>query len=284
MGVLLKFSSIHERIGAIYPSLPQAQQRVADYLLSHTDEIAFLTVERLAAASGVSPATITRFAVQVGYSGYPALQEAVRESVRRRLAPPQRLQELPQDDLFSRSFDLEIRSLQEARELNPQPVLERAVQLLLEAKWIYVVAMGSTYPVAVHAARVLHQGLGKVSLISGTGGFLAEELVTIQPGEVLLAISLPRYGRSVLDVIRYAREKGLTILLLTDSHRSPAAGMADLVLRTPFESASFFNANTAAMAVANAVLAGVGAARKSETTARLQAVEESIRHLKGLYE
>lgn len=280
----MEFLSLRKRIASAYPTLSLAQQRVADYLLSHTDETAFLTVERLATASGVSPATVTRFAVQVGYAGYPALQEAVRESIRHRLAPPERLQQQAQDDLFSRSFDLEMRSLQMARDLNPQRVLDKAVELLLQAGWIYVAGMRSSYPVAIHMASVLHQALGNTTLISGTGGFLAEELVSFQPGQMLVAISLPRYARSVLDVIRYARKKEMPVLLLTDSHRSPAAGMADLVLQIPFQSASFFNANTASLAVANAVLAGVVAARKSKATTRLQAVEESVHHLKGLLE
>lgn len=281
---MVSCSSIQAHITGLYPTLSLAQRRVADFLLAHTDEIAFLTVERLAAAAGVSPATVTRCAVQMGFTGYPALQEAVRESVRHRLAPPQRMAELPQDDIFSRSFDREVRAIQEAMEANSQELLAQGVEMLLQARWIYVVGMRSSYPVAVHVSSVLHQALGNATLITGTGGFLAEELVPFQTGEVLIAIHFPRYASAVLEVVRHAREKGVPVLLLTDSHQSPAAALANLVLRSPFASSSFFNANTPAMAVMNAVLAGVAAARKSETTTRLQAVEESVHRLKGLLE
>ncbi len=280
----MSFSSVREHISGLYPTLSLAQQRVADFLLAHTDEIAFLTVERLATAAGVSPATVTRCAVQMGFAGYPALQEAVRESLRHRLAPPQRLADLPEDNIFSRSFDREIRGIQEALEANPQELLTEAVAMLLQARWIYVVGMRSSYPVALHVSSVLHQALGNVTLITGTGGFLAEELVPFQSGEMLIAIHFPRYARTVLDVVRHAREKEVPVLLLTDSQKSPAASLANLVLRSPFASSSFFNANTPAMAVMNAVLAGVAAARKEETTTRLQAVEESVHRLKGLLE
>jgi len=280
----MDFPSIQRGIAPLYPRLSLAQRRVADYLLAHTEEIAFLTVERLASVSGVSPATVTRCAVRLGFSGYPALQQAVRAGLRSTLAPPQRLEGQPQDDIFSRSFAMELRTVEQARSANPKALLKQAVQMIIKARRVYVLGMRSSYPVAVHVSSVLHQALGNATLITGTGGFLAEELVPVQPDDLLFAISFPRYARAVLDVIRYTREKGLPVLLLTDSHHSPAAPLADLVLQSPFESSSFFNANTASIAVANAVLAGVALARKRETTTRLQAVEESVHRLKGLLE
>lgn len=275
---------VSQKIRESYGSLSEALRKVADYVLAHADEAAFLTVERLAEASGVSPATVTRFAMQVGFAGYPDLQEAVRQSVRRRLAPPGRLHLQPSSGIFAHAFETEIHALEQARHLNPPVVLEQAVQLLLAARQVHVVGMRSSHPVALHIAGVLHQALGNARLIAGNGGTLAEELLPMESGDLLLAVSFPRYARIIPEIAQYAREKGLQILALTDSHSSPIARLADLILQTPFESASFFNANTAAIAVANVVLAGVVGERIAQTAARLTAIEETVHRLRGLTE
>jgi DNA-binding MurR/RpiR family transcriptional regulator len=241
-------------------------------------------VERIAEFAGVSPATVTRFATQMGFTGFPDLQESVRRGVRDRLAPPRRLEHQPHGDIFARSFEGDLQALQQARTANSQEALEAAVRLILGARRTYVAGMRSSYSLAVHIAAVLHQALGSSSLITGAGGFLAEEVLPMDPGDLLFALSFPRYARSVVEIIRCAREKGATILLLTDSARSPASALADVVLQSPFESSSFFNANTAALAVANAVLSGVVASRREETTAHLKAVEESVKRFRGLLE
>jgi DNA-binding MurR/RpiR family transcriptional regulator len=275
---------VSQKIRESYDSLSEAPRKVADYLLAHADEAAFLTVERLGEAAGVSPATVTRFAMQVGFAGYPDLQKAVRQSVRRRLAPPGRLHLQPSTDIFAHAFETEIHALKQARHLNPPVLLKQAAQLILGARLVHVVGMRTSYPVALHIASVLQQALGNARLIASHGGSLGDELVPMESSDLLLAISFPRYASIIPEIAQYAREKGLKILALTDSQSSPIARLADLILQTPFESASFFNANTGAITVANVVLAGVIGERRAQTAARLTAVEETVQRFRGLTE
>ncbi len=58
--------------------LSPAQRRIAQYLLDHMPDSAFLSSVALAQRAGVSQPSVTRFASALGFSGYPALREALR--------------------------------------------------------------------------------------------------------------------------------------------------------------------------------------------------------------
>src|ERR1700753_2404957 len=59
--------------------LSPAQRRIAQYLLDHMPDAAFLSSVVLARRAGVSQPSVTRFAAALGFSGYPAFRDALRE-------------------------------------------------------------------------------------------------------------------------------------------------------------------------------------------------------------
>ena len=82
---------ILERIQQEEDRLSIQQKRVAQYILQDCGEAAFMTAAKLAEASGVSEATVIRFANRMGYGRYSQLQEELRMVVRTRLSQTERL-------------------------------------------------------------------------------------------------------------------------------------------------------------------------------------------------
>ena len=60
----------------------RGQKRIAAYILENYDKAAFMTASRLGAVAGVSESTVVRFAAQIGYEGYPAMQKELDRTPR----------------------------------------------------------------------------------------------------------------------------------------------------------------------------------------------------------
>ena len=74
------------------PSLSKGQKLIADYIRNHYDKAAYMTASRLGSEVGVSESTVVRFALELGYDGYPAHQHMIQETVRMRLTSLQRIE------------------------------------------------------------------------------------------------------------------------------------------------------------------------------------------------
>lgn len=68
-----------------YNQFSKSQRRIADYILEHYSKAAYLTAARLGQQAQVSESTVVRFAFELGFDGYPALQAALQETVRSKL-------------------------------------------------------------------------------------------------------------------------------------------------------------------------------------------------------
>ena len=57
-------------------SFSKGQRTIARYILGNYDKAAFMTAARMGEAVGVSESTVVRFAVELGYRGYPGMKKA----------------------------------------------------------------------------------------------------------------------------------------------------------------------------------------------------------------
>ena len=85
-------TEVVSRIAGVYAKMSQSQLRIADVILHDLEGAAFLNVAELARAANVSDSSVTRFAIFLGYSGYPALSQELQARVRMRLTTRERLE------------------------------------------------------------------------------------------------------------------------------------------------------------------------------------------------
>ena len=74
------------------PSFSKGQKRIANYILESYDKAAFMTASRLGKMVEVSESTVVRFAVELGFDGYPSMQKTLQELVRNKLTSVQRIE------------------------------------------------------------------------------------------------------------------------------------------------------------------------------------------------
>jgi DNA-binding MurR/RpiR family transcriptional regulator len=252
---------------------------LAKHILDHYQSVAFSTVKELAQASGVSEATIVRFAKTLDFSGYPGLQQEIRRMVRADLKGTERFALTAQHKSGSATeagpldavIDKELQNINGLRETLDRKALTRAVKRLHGASELVIVGTRSTAPLAHH----LWFGLDKIGIKAtrflGVTPETYGHLNRLDHKACVVAIGFPRYLRELVECLRFARERPLKTVTITDSPFSPLAG--DITLCTPAESASYFASHCAPLILINSLLHALSLLDQPRTLAALDCFE-----------
>ena len=134
-------------------SFSKGQRLIAKYIEEHYDKVAFMTASKLGATVGVSESTVVRFATEIGYSGYPALQQAMQEMIRNRMTSVQRLEmtstNIPLDRLLDSSMDQDIDIIRRTKESISHEEFYRAADALVKVKKVYILACHCDVPLVL---------------------------------------------------------------------------------------------------------------------------------------
>jgi DNA-binding MurR/RpiR family transcriptional regulator len=269
--------TLSEIIKQHYPRLTETQMKIANYILENEDSTAFLTLNRLSAQIGVSPASFTRFAVDLGFSGYAELQNSLRESLQQRLHPTFRLKTgigENENDIFQRSIQMDIQKIQDSMELNSYSMMESIVKQLLKARNIYIIGYRSSYSIVSYLNVNLEQILGNVTVINHIESMKPEYLLRMSDEDVLISISFPRYNQETMEFTEVAQNQGVKILAITDSVTSPLIQYADTYLLSKFEGVSFHNSYVSILSLINAIFASLVVSLKDQVQDRLNLIEQ----------
>jgi DNA-binding MurR/RpiR family transcriptional regulator len=272
--------AVRDRLEERRDTLTPAERRVAEVVLTDPEAIAFGTVARLAARSGAGAATVVRLAERLGYDGFVGLQSAVRADLtgRLRLASERIRRPAAHDDLASRTLAIELDNLASTFEHLDKAALQYAVGVVAAKRARVVVLPGGA---SVGVARQLCDELTLlrpgVALVSGSPLAIAARTADLGEDDVVVAIDLRRYDRTVLEAVALARDASATIVAITDTLLSPLASYADATLVAAVEGAGPFDSHLGVLAVANALVAGVAGRLRRTATARIDSVEDAWR-------
>jgi len=271
--------SILHTIESNFSGFSKGQKRIASYILEHSDEASFETASKLGRQVGVSESTVVRFAVELGYDGYPSMQRALQEVVRSRLTSAQRIKAagdmLEGQDVVTAVVQTETERLRRILTETDRKEFDRAVDLVLKAKHIYVMGVRSAAYAAGYLAYYLHLLSDRVTLAqAGTDGALFEQLFRIGPEDVMIGIAFPRYPKAVLNAVRFAKDRGASVIAITDSRLSPLYQGADAALLAAGGMISFIDSMAAPIALCNALLAAVGQKMGTDISAVFSQLED----------
>ena len=237
----------------------KGQKRIAAYILENYDKAAFMTASRLGKLAGVSESTVVRFASELGYDGYPSMRRALQDMIRSRLTSTQRIQAA--GDLFSGQDVLpaviqsDIDKLRQMISHPNQSEFDRVVDKIVAGRHIYILGVRSSSFVAGYLHFYMHLLTENVTLIqSNAAGEMFEQMLRMGPGDVMIAISFPRYSRVTINTVKFARDRGAGIIAITDNELSPVYRLSDAALLAPCEMISFVDSMVAPLSLINALL------------------------------
>jgi len=83
--------SLMNRISQQMATMSKGQKAIASFILNHYEQAAYLTAARIGEEAGVSESTVVRFAMELGFDGYPHFQKELQEELKVRLTSVQRM-------------------------------------------------------------------------------------------------------------------------------------------------------------------------------------------------
>ena len=240
-------------------SFSKGQKRIAGYILENYDKAAFMTASKLGKLVGISESTVVRFASELGYDGYPSMQRALQEMIRSRLTSTQRIQAagdlLDRQDLLGAVLQSDIDKLREIVGEADRAEFDNVVERIMRARHIYILGVRSSSFVAGYLNFYMHLLCENVTLVqSNAAGEIFEQLFRIGPEDVMIAISFPRYSKVTMNTVKFAQDRGASIIAITDNELSPVYQMSDAALLAPCEMISFVDSMVAPLSLINALL------------------------------
>jgi len=224
-----------ERIRGTYDQLSAGYRRIADFLLAHYQEAAFMTAAEVARSVQVDTALVVRFAQRLGYPGYPELindvQEHVKEDLQAIYVPPAGMNT---PEAVFRSALLQDRNNLEYMLLHlDDAVVNDAVLRLKAARRIFVAGEGNTSFLAqMFAMRLVVLGLPAHTVSCELAG-QAAIMSTLKPADVLVGIGSTAMTPGVAVLLRMARDLGCITIGVAGSLTNPVATTAELVIAAP---------------------------------------------------
>jgi DNA-binding MurR/RpiR family transcriptional regulator len=259
------------------PRLSPGQRRIAQYLIDHITEAAFLSITDLADRVGVSQPSVTRFAGAVGFSGYPALRERLQSIALRTLAGGTGAATEQRSNELQAAVDAEIENLENLRRDFADP--DRVIWIGRElSKSSPLTVLGLRISVSLaeyfaYAARRIHPD---VRLVTRGGSVAYDALLQSREagGTWVLAFGMPRHAQETLTAIRVARTAGLRVALVTDLALGALADEADVTFSTGIGARLVFDTYAAPGLMAAALLQAMTDADPERTQARLEEYEQ----------
>ena len=269
-----------------HESLSPSQRKVAQFLLEGGINVIHLTISEIAEAVGVNSSTVVRTAQALGFDGFPELQSVLRSQFLNQAKIAQRMQigsqklieDLTADEqenahLLNTVLRDEVQSLLDLPQHVPTRIFDQAVDMVDKAGHVYIIGLGASYPLALNFGIVLRYIRPETTVLTPGIDPIPAQLTPLKEGDLIFSLCFARYTRETLTVMDVGRQRGASVLTVTDSHVSPAAIRSDLALIVPFRLRLYSN-TVALFALLDAILGALSLRYPAKTRERLDSLEE----------
>lgn len=259
------------------------QRKVADYILKNPIDSSFLTLDQLSGIVGTSTTTVMRLCFKLGYTGYTEFQKDLQELLRDRVAPTTRLEinkkNLEQSSILAKCAETQVHNLKTTIDFLSEESINKCLALIQKASNIYIIGMRSSFAIAYHLYYELNQILGNCKLLKTDSGDNVDTILNITSSDLVIAITLPRYSRATVELMKIAKDFNPKIIAITDGYNSPLAPLADTVLPCSFRSLAFHNSIIGPIFLVDFLITAIAIKEPVKTKDRLDAAELILKQL-----
>ncbi len=257
----------------------KGQKKISIYIKEKYEQVAYMTAAKLGHEVGISESTVVRFVTELGYDGYRDFQRSLQEMTKTKLTSSQRVQItsslIGDGRVLDNVLESDIENIKHTLENIDPDAFELATEKILAAKHIYIIGMRACSYLAGFLNYSLRMTFDNVRMIQTTSGSETfEQMIDISEGDVMIAISFPRYSKSVIRAANFARSSGADVISITDSLESPISNEATAVLIAQSDMASYMDSLVAPMSVINALITSLTQKRQEHVVSRLEHLEQ----------
>ncbi|MFS9573997.1 MurR/RpiR family transcriptional regulator HpxU [Klebsiella quasipneumoniae] len=232
---------LDERLKGQYASLSPQEQRVADFIFDHFDDLISYNSAELAQLSGVSKATVSRLFKRLGYDKYKDMRDELRTLRQSGMPLTDQRDAVQGNTLLARHYKPEMANLtQWVNALDARQFAE-ALTAMVAARRIVVIGMRNAYPAALHLRQQLLQARGQVLVLPQPGQSLSEELVDLTADDLVVMMAFRRRPRIVRPLLQQLQRDGVPVLLMCEPQAHSLFPLSRWQLCAPLDSVSAYD-------------------------------------------
>jgi len=256
----------------------KGQKLIANYIVNNYGKAAFMTAAKLGEDVGVSESTVVRFAIELGFDGYPKLQKALQELIKSKLTSVERMEvsskRMSEKNILKTVLQLDMEKIKITMDEIEDDVFNKAVDSILNARKIYILGVRSSAPLASFLGFYFNLIFDNIRLVHTTSvSEIFEQIINASSEDVIIGISFPRYSKRTIKAMQFAKDQRATVIAITDSKESPLAEFANYSLIARSDMASFADSLVAPLSVINALIVAVGMSRKDHLLKTFERLE-----------
>lgn len=274
----MESQTVVKKINSRYSSLSKGRKRIADFVLSSGEKAARMTAASLAEVVGVSESTVVRFAIDLGYAGYPEFTKALGQYVSAKLTAAERIEftklSLDPEDILAYVFNSDMNKLKTTLSGIDKKSFDSSINAIMNARKIYIIGMRNASYIAGFLGFNLNFIFDNVETITSNAMTdLFEQLINIDENDVVLGISFPRYSRRTVNALKYAKSCGAKVIAMTDGNNSPLNEYADYSLCAASDMASFADSLVAPLSLVNSIIVALASLKSEEVGNKFMKLE-----------
>ncbi|MBE5906866.1 MAG: MurR/RpiR family transcriptional regulator [Lachnospiraceae bacterium] len=272
-------NELMKRINERYSKMSKGQKILATYISEQYDKAAFLTAAKLGETVGVSESTVVRFAMTLGYGGYPEFQRALASMVKEKLSesPEQTViyENLEECKVLDTVLLSDVKRIEHTIKQIDDQVFEMAVDMIHQGKRIYIVGIRSCAPLAQFLGFYLNLMYDQVRIITtNSASEMFEQMMRVSKDDVVIGISFPRYSMRTLKALEFANNRSAKIISITDSVHSPMNLYSSCNLIAESSMSGLVESLVAPMSVINALIVALSKKRQHQVLKNLDELEK----------
>lgn len=269
------------RINETYSGMSKGHKKIASYIMEHYDQAAFMTAAALGKELCISESTVVRFAAGIGYDGYPGMQAALAAWVKSKLNTVgqmgARYAGSTQSEVLGSVLENDRENIRATMENLDPAAFQTAVDIILEARTVYIAGIRSCAPLAEFLSFYLNMIRGNIVLLKTTSlSEVFEQMLRIGKEDAIIGISFPRYSMRTLKAMEFANDRNAKVITITDSVHSPMNLYSSCNLLARSEMVSIVDSLAAPLSLINALVVAL-CLKRPET------VKESLETLEGAW-
>lgn len=257
----------------------KGQRLIANFILKSYDKAAFMTASKLGKTVNVSESTVVRFATELGYDGYPAMQKSLQEMIRNKLTSIQRIEvandRIGTQDILPDVMHSDIEKIRMTLDELDREQFNAAVDAVVKAKRIYILGIRSASALASFLGFYFNLIFENVVIVhTNSVSEVFEQVLRVGDGDVIIGISFPRYSQRTIKAMKFAHDRGATVVAITDGTSSPLVPIADHALLAKSDMASFVDSLVAPLSLVNALIVAVGRKKNEDLSRTFESLEK----------
>lgn len=267
------------RINEYYGRMSKGQKAISAFIYDHYDQAVFMTAAKLGDTVGVSESTVVRYAMFIGYDGYPEFQRDLEYWVQNKINSVQKIGakygKSSQSEILNSVLQADIEKIQDTIHNLDPTAFETAVDIILAARTVYIMGVRSCEPLADFLQFYLNMIRGNVVLLRTTSvSETFEQMIRIGEQDAFVGISFPRYSMRTLKAMEFANDRNAKVIAVTDSVHSPMNLYSSCNLIADSDMASIVDSLVAPLSVINALIVALCMKKQDEVAGTLEMLED----------